>query len=136
MRETLESLLLVLAVGSAVAIGAKRAGIPYNVALVVGGLLMVLMDVLPRTPLDPELVLVAFLPVLVFEGALSADLDGLRAASRPILGLALPGVAVSLIATAAVATFALSLPFTAALLLGALLAITDTVSVLLSLIHI
>lgn len=132
VREHLESLLLVLALGSGVAIAAKRAGIPYNVALVVGGLLFVLLDVLPQTPLDPELVLVAFLPILVFEGALSADFEGFRAARRPILALALPGVAVSLIATAGVATWVLRLPFPTALLLGALLSITDTVSVLLA----
>ena len=48
MREYLEQLLLVLAVGSGVAIVAKRISVPYNVALVVVGLLLVLMNVLPR----------------------------------------------------------------------------------------
>ncbi|WP_437777835.1 cation:proton antiporter [Sorangium sp. So ce1097] len=132
MRERLESLLLVLAVGSVVAIGAKRVGIPYNVALVLMGLLLVVIDVLPNRPMDPEVILIAFLPVLVFEGALVADADSLRAASRPILALAVPGVLISLLGTAAVATLVLDLPFSAALLLGALLAITDTVSVLLA----
>lgn len=132
MRERLESLLLVLAVGSAVAIGAKRVGIPYNVALVLVGLLLVVIDVLPNTPMDPEVILIAFLPVLVFEGALFADADSLRAASRPILALAVPGVLISLLGTAAVATLVLDLPFAAALLLGAVLSITDTVSVLLA----
>jgi monovalent cation:H+ antiporter, CPA1 family len=132
MRERLESLLLVLAVGSAVAIGAKRVGMPYNVALVLVGLLLVVVDVLPNAPMNPEVILIAFLPVLVFEGALFADADGLRSASRPILALALPGVVISLLGTAAVATLVLDLPFAPALLLGALLAITDTVSVLLA----
>ena len=132
MREKLEALLLVVAVGSTVAIGAKRIGVPYNVALVVVGLVLVFLDVLPYAPLDPQVVLVAFLPVLVFEAALVSDADGLRRASKPILALALPGVAISLVATAGVATMALGLPFSAALLLGALLAITDTVSVLLA----
>ncbi|WP_437810698.1 cation:proton antiporter [Sorangium sp. So ce1078] len=132
MRERLESLLLVLAVGSTVAIGAKRVGIPYNVALVLVGLLLVVVDVLPNTPMDPEVILIAFLPVLVFEGALFADADSLRDASRPILALAVPGVLISLLGTAAVATLVLDLPFAAALLLGAVLSITDTVSVLLA----
>ena len=73
MREQLEHLLLVLAVGTAVAIGAKRVFVPYNVALVIVGLLLVFTDVLPKAPMDPEVVLLAFLPVLVFEGALFAD---------------------------------------------------------------
>ncbi|WP_437657867.1 cation:proton antiporter [Sorangium sp. So ce1182] len=132
MRERLESLLLVLAVGSAVAIGAKRVAIPYNVALVLVGLLLVVVDVLPNAPMDPEVILIAFLPVLVFEGALFADADSLSGASRPILALAVPGVLISLLGTAAVATLVLDLPFAAALLLGALLSITDTVSVLLA----
>src|SRR4051812_1909759 len=100
MRDQLERILIVLAAGSAVAIGAKRVAIPYNVALVVFGLLLVLMDALPTTPMDPEVILLAFLPVLVFEGALFADADSLRAAKRPILALAVPGVAISLLGTA------------------------------------
>ena len=132
MRERLESFMLVLAIGAGVAIGAKRVGVPYNVALVLIGLLLVFADVLPHAPMDPELVLVAFLPLLVFEGALFADADSLKEARRPILALAVPGVAISLVATAGVATFALGMPFSVALLLGALLAITDTVSVLLA----
>jgi CPA1 family monovalent cation:H+ antiporter len=132
MRHTLEVLMLILAVGSAVAIGAKRIGIPYNVALVLVGLAAVLLGVLPAVTLDPELILVGMLPVLVFEGALFANLDHLREAKNPILTLAIPGVALSLLGTAAIATWALDLPFTVALVLGALLAITDTVSVLLA----
>ena len=132
MLEYLEQLLLVLAVGSAVAIFAKRISVPYNVALVVVGLLLVLMNVLPATPMDPAVVLMVFLPVLVFQGALSADDASMRAAARPILALAVPGVALSLLATAAIASFGIGLPFSVALLLGAVLAITDTVSVLLA----
>lgn len=132
MREALESYLLVFGVGTAVAFAAKRANIPYNVALVVIGLLLVFANVLPYAPMDPDVILIAFLPVLVFEGALFADADSLKSAARPILALAAPGVAISLLGTAGVATFALGLPFSGALLLGALLSITDTVSVLLA----
>jgi monovalent cation:H+ antiporter, CPA1 family len=132
MRESLEELLLVLAIGSGVAIVAKRVGLPYNVALVVVGLLLVLMNVLPETVMDPDVVLMVFLPILVFQGALSADELSLRAAARPILTLAVPGVAISLLGTAAIAAWELELPFSIAMLLGAVLAITDTVSVLLA----
>src|SRR5688500_945655 len=132
MREYLEQLLLVLAIGSAVAIFAKRVSIPYNVALVVVGLLLVLLNVLPETPMNPDVVLMVFLPILIFQGALSADDASMRQAARPILALAVPGVALSLLATAAIASWELDLPFSVALLLGAVLAITDTVSVLLA----
>jgi len=132
MREQLESLMLALAVGATVTIGAKRAGLPYNVMLVVVGLLAVLLDVLPSAPLDPNLVLLVFLPMLVFEASLFADAAHLASVKRPIIALSLPGVALSLLATGAIATYILDLPFAVALLLGALLAITDTVSVLLA----
>lgn len=132
MHEQIERLTLVLAVGAAVAFGAKRTRVPYNVALVVIGLLLVFANVLPHARMNHELVLVVFLPLLVFEGALFADAESLRAAQRPIVALALPGVFISLLGTAGIATFALGLPFRVALLLGALLAITDTVSVLLA----
>ncbi len=132
MREYLEQLLVVLAIGSGVAILAKRVNVPYNVALVVVGLLLVLMDVLPRTTMDPNVVLLLFLPILVFQGALSADDVSMKRAARPILALAVPGVAISLLATATLAAWEIDLPFAVALLLGAVLAITDTVSVLLA----
>jgi len=132
MQEQLEPILLVLAVGSAVAIAAKRIGVPYNVALVLVGALLVFLHALPSTPMDPQVILVVFLPILVFEAALFTDASGLKMARRPILALAAPGVLLSLLGTAAVATWVLALPFAAALLLGALLSITDTVSVLLA----
>lgn len=126
------SLLLVLGTGTAVAALATRVRVPYNAALVVVGLALVVLGVLPRGSLDPDLVLSGFLPVLVFEGAWLADAGALRGVARPVVALALPGVAISLLGTAALAWLLLSLPFTIALLLGALLAITDTVSVLLA----
>ncbi len=132
MREYLEQLLLVLAVGSAVAIAAKRINVPYNVALVLVGLVLVLANVLPETPMHPGVVLLVFLPILVFQGAVSADDTSMRRAARPILALAVPGVALSLVSTAAIAAWEIGLPFSVALLLGAVLAITDTVSVLLA----
>jgi CPA1 family monovalent cation:H+ antiporter len=105
VREYLEQLLIVLAIGSGIAILAKRVNTPYNVALVVVGLLLVLMDVLPRTTMDPNVVLLLFLPILVFQGALSADDVNMKRAARPILALAVPGVAISLVATASIAAW-------------------------------
>lgn len=132
MRDHLEAGTLLLGVAASVAIGAKRAGLPYNVALVASGLGLVLLDVLPRRALDPSVVLWIFLPLLVFEGALFADVAALRRAAGPILGLAAPGVAVSAGVTAAAAAVGLGMPLGAAFPLGVLLSITDTVSVLLA----
>jgi CPA1 family monovalent cation:H+ antiporter len=132
MKERLEDLTAVVVIGTAVAVGAKRLNIPFNVVLVVAGLLGALLHLVPHVTMDPELVLLVFLPILVFEGALFADSSHLGREVKPIFALAIPGVAISLLTTAAVATFELSMPFALALLLGALLSITDTVSVLLA----
>lgn len=132
MKDKLESLLLLLAVGSSVAIGAKRIGVPYNVAAVLAGLVVVFARILPSAPLDPNLVLLVLLPLLLFEAALGADAGQLTRAARPILALAVPGVALALFATGLIANLVLDLPLAVALLMGALLAITDTVSVVLA----
>jgi CPA1 family monovalent cation:H+ antiporter len=132
MKEQLEDLVWVVVVGTLVAIGAKRLAIPFNVVLVVAGLLGALLHLVPPVAMDPELVLLVFLPILVFEGAVFADVSMLRREVKSIVALAVPGVAISLLTTASVATFELAMPFALAALLGALLSITDTVSVLLA----
>ena len=53
MREYLEQLLTVLAVGSAVAIVARRISVPYNVALVVVGLCSCCSRCCPRRGWTP-----------------------------------------------------------------------------------
>lgn len=130
MRDHLEGATLLVGVAASVAVGAKRARLPYNVALVGAGLVLVLFDLLPRQALDPSVVLWLFLPLLVFEGALFADVAEMRRAAGPIVALAAPGVVVSAAVTAATASVGLGMPLGAALPLGVLLSITDTVSVL------
>ena len=113
------------------AIGAKRARVPYNVALVVGGLLITLSHLLPGAPrLDPEVVFLLCLPALLFEGGFTANLDSIRANLVPIATLATGGMLVAIGATGAFLHLGLELPWAAALLLGAILAVTDTVSIM------
>jgi monovalent cation:H+ antiporter, CPA1 family len=113
------------------AIGAKRAHVPYNVALVVGGLLITLSHVLPEAPhLEPEVVFLVCLPALLFEGGFTAHLDSIRANLVPIALLATVGVLVAIGATGGFLHLALDLPWGPAVLLGCILAVTDTVSIL------
>jgi Na+:H+ antiporter len=113
------------------AIGAKRAHVPYNVALVVGGMLITLSHVLPEAPhLEPEVVFLVCLPALLFEGGFTAHLDSIRANLLPIALLATVGVIVAIGATGGFLHLALALPWGPAVLLGCILAVTDTVSIL------
>ena len=113
------------------AIGAKRARVPYNVALVVGGMLITLSHILPEAPhLEPEVVFLVCLPALLFEGGFTANLDSIRANLLPIALLATVGVLVAIGATGWFLHLALALPWGPAVLLGCILAVTDTVSIL------
>ena len=52
--------------------------IPYPIVLVVGGALLGFVPGLPEVHLDPEVVLVVFLPPLLYGGAIFADLGHVR----------------------------------------------------------
>ncbi|MFL5350887.1 MAG: cation:proton antiporter [Hyalangium sp.] len=121
--------LMVVAI--VVAIAAKRARIPYNVALVVGGLLISVGNLLPGVPpLQPEVVFLVCLPALLFEGGITADLGNVRANAGPIAMLATLGMVLAIGATGAALHELLKLAWGPALLLGSILSVTDTVSIL------
>ena len=63
---------------------ARAVKVPYPIALVVGGLVIGLIPGLPKIELEPEVVLVIFLPPLLYSGAFFASLRDLRANMRPI----------------------------------------------------
>ncbi len=116
---------------SALAIAAKRVRLPYNVALVVGGLLISVGGILPGVPpLNPEVVFLVCLPLLLFEGGITADVANVRANLLPIATLATLGMVLAIAATGTALHYALALAWGPAVLLGAMLAVTDTVSIL------
>jgi monovalent cation/hydrogen antiporter len=65
--ETILILLLVVVIGFAIL--AKRVGTPYPVVLVIAGLLLSFVPGIPRFSLNPDVVLLAILPPLLFAGA-------------------------------------------------------------------
>ena len=60
---------MLLVVAAALAVAAERLQVPYPVLLVVGGLALAFVPGLPQVHLDPELVLLLFLPPLLFAAA-------------------------------------------------------------------
>jgi CPA1 family monovalent cation:H+ antiporter len=108
----------------------RQTRLPYEVALVLAGLVMAILPGVPHVQITPEVILTVFLPVLLFHGAYNLSLTDLRATLRLVSFLALPGVA----ATAALVGLALHLlagmPWLTALLFGAIVGATDPVSVL------
>src|SRR3954470_9651098 len=120
------SLLVAVAFLSAVA---TRIGIPYPILLVVGGLALGFVPGIPDVRLEPDLVLVVFLPPLLYSAAFSANLRELRADARMITMTSTVLVAVTA-AAVAVAAHALvdGLPWAVAFALGAIVAPTDPVA--------
>ncbi len=128
MHESLTSLALLLLVAAAVGFAARRLGVHYNIALVVAGAGLVAAKV-QRIALDPEIVIQIFLPVLLFEAAISTDLRRLRADIRPVVLLAGPGMLITVFVAGAILNYGIGIPWHFALLLGSILAATDTIAV-------
>jgi monovalent cation:H+ antiporter, CPA1 family len=120
----------VLLLGAAlVGMLARRIGVPYAVALVLGGLLLESAHVTTVPHLEPGLVLFGFLPPLLFDAAFRLDTREARVLLRPILVLALPGTLLTALFVAGCLTLVLGLPFGVALVFGSVVAATDPVAV-------
>ena len=122
-----ELVLISLLVAVALLASTSRAiGIPYPIVLVLGGLVMGFVPGIPEVELDPELVLVVFLPPLLYSAAFFASLRDLRYDIRSISLLAI-GLVIATACSVAVVAHALidGLPWAAAFALGAIVAPTD-----------
>lgn len=127
----LPALIALLVVSSTLAIVAKRIRVPYSAALVVGGMVVTVSGAIPEiAPLNPDLVFYLFLPALLFDGGLAADLDSIRRNVVPIAMLAVVGTLLAIGVTGLVLTLVLPVPVIASLLLASLLGGTDTVAIL------
>ena len=85
MIEEVEAILIALLVAVAVLGAAARAvNIPYPIVLVVGGLGLGFVPGMPEATLEPDLVLVIFLPPLLYSAAFFANLHDLRRDLRAI----------------------------------------------------
>lgn len=121
--------IILLLVATAVALLSRWLRVSYVAGLVLAGL--ALTELLPqRIGLNDSLILNLFLPILVFEAAINTDISRLRSTIKPISLLAGPGIVIASGVTAALLKWGLGLNWTAALLAGVILAITDTVSVI------
>src|SRR3954447_20118247 len=99
--------------------------VPYPIPLVLGGLVLGLVPGIPDVQLDPNLVLLVFLPPLLYSAAFFADLRALRQDARVI---SLSAVGLVLATTAVVAIIGhelMDLPWAMAFALGAIVSPTD-----------
>jgi CPA1 family monovalent cation:H+ antiporter len=119
---------LLLAVATLVTL-ARVLNVPYPVFLVLGGLGIAAIPGMPEVTLDPELVLLIFLPPLLYAAAFFASLRDLRANVVPI-GLLAVGLVLATCVAVALAAHALvdGMSWRAAFALGAIVSPTDPVA--------
>jgi monovalent cation:H+ antiporter, CPA1 family len=103
--------------------------IPYQVILAAAGVILGLIPGLPLPKIGPELLLLAFVPGLVFEAALSLDLQELRKQALAIGLLATVGVFIGTLLLAMTAHYLFGMDWTASAVLAAIVATTDPVAV-------
>ena len=129
VARSVEAFVALLAFGLTVSIAAQRLRVPPAVLLVaVGAIFGSIWHVQPPFAFGPAL-LVVFLPPLVFEAAWSIDLRAMRESAGTIAALALPGTLVGAFAVAGALVATGVLPFSSALLFGAMVSATDPVAV-------
>jgi monovalent cation/hydrogen antiporter len=99
--------------------------VPYPIPLVLGGLVLGLVPGLPDVQLDPDLVLLVFLPPLLYSSAFFGDLQALRADAR-VIALSAVGLVLATAGVVAVIGHELiGLPWALAFALGAIVSPTD-----------
>src|SRR6202162_1420486 len=122
MANTIQTLLLLLAVMVAVAVIARRINVAPSVLLVIAGIGLAVIPGLPRIELAPELVLLGILPPLIYSAGVAMSWREFRFNLRPITLLAFGCVVFTTCAVAAVTHWLLGMPLAIGFLLGALAA--------------
>jgi Na+/H+ antiporter len=123
--------LILLLIGAVVIldVAARRLHLPHAMALILGGIGLALIPGAPDFEMNPELVLVLFLPPLLMSSALIMSWRDFRADIRIIWRLAVLGVVFTTLVVGVVAHLLLpSLPWAACFALGAIVSPPDAVA--------
>ena len=127
--DVLSALLIELIVIAVLFEVARRLGLPYPALFVLGGLALGFIPGIPHITLEPDLVLLVFLPPLLFAAAFETPLRDLRRNFWPIARLSIGLVILTTVVVAAVAQALVpGLGWAAAFALGAIVAPTDALA--------
>jgi CPA1 family monovalent cation:H+ antiporter len=126
----LESVIALLIAGTVTAVVARWISFSYTLALLILGLALGALDIGAFPGPSSDVILLLFLPPLLFEAAFVLDLRLLWQVRAGVLALAGPGVLLAMVIAGAIVHLALPMPWSVALLFGAVVAATDPVAVL------
>ena len=128
--DAIEVFILLVVAAAAVAVLSRWLRVQYTLALLLAGLGLGNLGVVPQVPLTSELILLIFLPPLLFEAAFALDLDLLWRERRGVLALAFIGTLLATFVGGGIAHWSEAFPWPVALVFGAMIAATDPVAVL------
>lgn len=123
-----EIVLLLLAFCVGLGMLARYCRMPYPILLVVGGLILSVQPWAPRFELNPDIVLLLFLPPLLYAGAFNTSWKAFRSNIRAISLLAVGLVLFTTTVVAIVAHEFVGLPWAVAFILGAIVSPPDAVA--------
>lgn len=124
-----EVILLLMAAIVVLDVAARRLRLPRAAALILGGIGFALIPRTPDVEIDPELVLVLFLPPLLMSSAWFTSWRDFRADIRIILQLAVGAVFFTTLVVGVVAHWVIpDLPWAACFALGAIVSPPDSVA--------
>lgn len=132
MPETIhiDIFVVLLLVTATVAITVKWIKLPYSISLVIVGLGIGLFHLLPPIEMTPDLILLIFLPAVLFEASWNIKIAELKEGWKPITVLATVGVVLNTLIVAYGMHYLANVQLGPAFLFGAMIAATDPISVL------
>src|SRR3990170_5769835 len=123
------TVIILLAVVTALAQVTDRIKVPYPILLVLSGIGIGLIPGLPPVSLDPDVVFLIFLPPILYAAAWNTSWPDFKAAKRPITLLAIGCVLFTTCAVAWIAhTFIPNLGWPEAFVLGAIISPPDAIA--------
>lgn len=126
---TLQALIAVLSTLAVVTVLAPRLRLPQPLALALAGVALTFVPAVRALPLSPDLILVGFLPPLLYADAWQTSWRDFRRWLRPILMLAVGLVAMTILVVGVVVHACVpELPWAVCFVLGAIVSPTDTVA--------
>jgi monovalent cation/hydrogen antiporter len=129
LEDHVELIVFGLLLGTAaLAVLARVLRVPYPITLVVGGVAIGFLPGVPDVKLDPDLVLLIFLPPLLYGAAFFTSLRDLRRNARPIALLSIGVVFATMGAVAVVTHEVIGLGWAESFVLGAIVSPTDAVA--------
>jgi CPA1 family monovalent cation:H+ antiporter len=128
MEATFQIFLILLAALAGTALLARRINVAPAILLLLAGIALAFVPGMPMVELPPQLVLLVFLPPLIYSASVAMSWREFKANLRPIILLSVGCVIFTACAVATATHYLIGLPWGIGFLLGAIVAPPDVVA--------